>query len=89
MKSLLFSHHARDRMDERRVTQKQVYATLKDPDDKRPSDKTPGRLIVEKQLGERYTLRVIYTEENDMYVIISVIKMSRKRRTGRWKSSTT
>lgn len=41
VKNLLFSHHARDRMDERGITQGQVYAALASPDDNRPSPKGP------------------------------------------------
>ncbi len=83
MKNLLFTHHAKERMEERGVTQSQVYAALKEPDDNRPSSKSSGRFVAEKRLETGQTLRVIYTEEGELYVIISVIKMSRKRRAGR------
>lgn len=83
VKNLLFSHHARDRMDERGITQGQVYSALASPDDNRPSPKGRGRFVAEKRLETGQTLRVIYTEEGEFYVIISVVKMSRKRRSGR------
>ncbi len=83
MKTLMFTHHARERMAERGVTQGQVHSALQAPDDNRPSSKGRGRLIAEKLLETGQTLRVIYTEEGEFYVIISVVKMSRKRRSGR------
>jgi hypothetical protein len=79
MKTLLFTHHERDRMDERGVTQPEVYSATNEPDHRYPSPKQPGRMIAEKHLETGHTLRVICTEEDDMYVIISVIKMSRRR----------
>jgi Domain of unknown function (DUF4258) len=83
VKNLVFTHHARDRMDERGVTQQEVYSAANEPDHRYPSPKQPGRMIAEKQLETGDILRVIYTEERGLYVIISVIRMSRKRRAGR------
>jgi hypothetical protein len=80
MTNLVITHHARERMDERGVTQGQVYSAANEPDDRYPSPKQRGRMIAEKQLETGHTLRVIYREEGGLYVIISVIKMSRKRR---------
>jgi len=82
MKNLFFTHHAHDRLEERGVSQRQVYDTLKNPDDIQPSKKGLGRFVAEKHLETGQTLRVIYTEEGDFYVIISVIKMGRQRRAG-------
>jgi len=83
MKNLVFTHHARDRMEERGVTQAEVYSAANEPDHSYQSPKGQGRMIAEKRLETGHTLRVIYTEERGMYVIISVIKMSsRRQRTG-------
>src|SRR5215203_4699536 len=44
MENLLVTHHARDRVTERGISQAQVYAALKNPYDVRPSEMSPGRL---------------------------------------------
>ena len=44
MKNLLVTHHAHDRMTVCGISQAQVYAVLKNPDDLRPSEMSPGRL---------------------------------------------
>ena len=82
MTNLLFTHHARDRMDERDITQAQVYSAVNEPDDRYYSPKQRGSMIAEKQLETGHTLRVVYRVQGALYVIITVIKMSRKRRVG-------
>jgi pyridoxine 4-dehydrogenase len=44
MKNLLVTHHAHERMTVCGISQAQVYAVLKNPDDLRPSEMSPGRL---------------------------------------------
>ncbi len=83
VKTLVFTHHARERMDERGVTQGQVYSALENPDDHRPSPQGQDRFVAEKRLETGQTLRVIYTEEGDFYIVITAIKIGRKRRAGR------
>jgi hypothetical protein len=83
MKNLIFTHHANDRLTERGVSKSEVYDTLKHPDTTRPSEKGLGRLIAERRLKTGHTLRVIYTEDSEFYIVISVIKIGRKRRGGR------
>jgi hypothetical protein len=81
MTNLVFTHHARERMDERRITRAEVYSAANEPDDRYPSPTQPGKMIAEKELETGRILRVIYTEERELYVIITAIKMSR-----RWRS---
>ena len=83
MKNLVFTHHARERMAERRVTEGQVYSATNDPDDRYPLPKQQGRMIAEKELETGHILRVVYVEEGELYVIISVVRMSRQRKAGR------
>jgi pyridoxine 4-dehydrogenase len=47
MKNLLLIHHAHDRMTVCGISQAQVYAVLKNPDDLRPSEMSPGRLAAD------------------------------------------
>ena len=77
MKNLIFTHHANDRLTERGVSKSEVYDTLKNPDITHLSEKGLGRLIAERRLKTGHTLRVIYTEDNEFYIVISVIRRSR------------
>ena len=70
-------------MDERSVTESQVYSAANEPDDRYHSPKQEGSMIAEKQLETGHTLRVVYRVEGGLYVIITVIKMGRNRRVGR------
>ena len=75
-KNLIFTHHARDRMSERGFSQAEVYAAANNPDRRYPSPKDPAKMIAEKRLQTGRNLRVVYTEESGVYVIITVVKLS-------------
>jgi Domain of unknown function (DUF4258) len=83
MTNLLFTHHARERMEERGVTEGDVYSAANEPDDRYHSPKQRGSMIAEKQLETGHTLRVVYRVQGELYVIITVIKMSRRQRASR------
>jgi hypothetical protein len=58
-----YSHHARQRMQQRSVSDQQVRATLAQPDSLRLGNQ--GRQVAEKSFGPSDRLRVIYIEEFD------------------------
>ena len=74
--NLVFLPHAREQMQERRVSEEQVRETLENPDNSWAG--RFGRIVVEKGF-DTYVLRVIYNEGVDEAVIITVI---RKRKRG-------
>lgn len=69
---IIFTRHARQRMKQRRVTEKQVEETLTDPDKIEPGDN--GGDIAIRRYGGR-DVRVVYSEPSeDKYVVYTVIK---------------
>jgi len=81
--NLIYAGHAREQMDARRVTEAEVELTVRQPEDQYPSRE--GRTVAEKSFpsrtgGRPYTVRVVYIVEEENAVIITVVRMTRKRR---------
>ncbi|MCX7853284.1 MAG: DUF4258 domain-containing protein [Caldilineales bacterium] len=67
-----YTHHARQRMIQRKVSAEQVIETLESPDELIPGE--AGEEIAIKRFGAR-EVRVVYKEtETDSFVIYTVMK---------------
>ena len=69
MKSIRYDRHAKRRMKEREVTEKEAEITIKEPDYMEPSIK--GRQNAYKFTGGRF-LRVTFKEEPDNILVVTV-----------------
>lgn len=69
MKPVKYDRHARRRMKEREVTEKEVEITIGEPDSMDASIK--GRKNTYKFIGNRF-LRVTFKEESDRILVITV-----------------
>ena len=72
-----FDEHAIQRMGERGVTEAQVLATLTKPDIT-GLRADPGRMRVRRHYGSHASVDVVYEEELDRILVISVIRVVRK-----------
>jgi hypothetical protein len=73
---IIFTRHARLRMQQRHITELQLQETLEDPDELLPGDNGGDRAI--RHYGER-DVRVVYREvEEDVFVIFTVMKPRRQ-----------
>jgi len=68
---IIYTHHARKRMIQRKVTSEQVEETLELPDNILLGD--AGEEIAIKQFGT-HEVRVIYQEDEDSKVVFTVIR---------------
>lgn len=69
---IIYTHHARQRMKQRKVTEQQVEETLADPDEIIPGDNGGDMAI--RRYHER-EVRVVYSEQSDdVFVVYTVIK---------------
>lgn len=74
---IVYTHHARQRMHHRGVTEAEVQETLEFPDEIRPGDN--GEEIAVKLYGNR-ELRVVFEAAADTVLVFTVIKPKVKRR---------
>jgi Domain of unknown function (DUF4258) len=66
---IVYSQHARKRMNERKISKVAVYTTLVNPDKKLLAER--DRAIARKKFKNR-TLEVIYVVENNKIIIITL-----------------
>lgn len=77
---IIYTRHARQRMKQRNVTEKEVEDTLAHPDEIEPGDN--GGEIAIRRYGIR-EVRVVYGKpEEDTYLVYTVIKPRIQRRHG-------
>lgn len=69
-KAIFYEPHARRRMQQRGVSEKQVSQTLRDPDAERPARRDDDRRY-EKQLSSKRRLVVIARENDSSFTVIS------------------
>jgi hypothetical protein len=73
---IAFDEHAVERMRERGVTEGQVIATLQHPDiTGLPTG--PGRLRLRRHYGSHHSVDVVFEEEPDRLVVITVMRVIR------------
>ncbi len=70
MKSIRFGRHAKRRMKWRRISEDEVYKTMKNYD--RIEESIKGRINVYKSFGQRF-IKVTYKESSDEILIISAV----------------
>lgn len=70
MKSIIYDRHAKRRMKERKVTEREVEFVLENPDYTEQSVK--GRFNAFRWIEGRH-LRVTYKEESDFILVITVV----------------
>jgi hypothetical protein len=68
---IVYTHHAQQRMVQRKITQKQVEETLDSPDELMFGEQ--GEEISIKHFGVR-EVRVVYQEIDDRIVVYTVIR---------------
>lgn len=75
--NLVYTLHARLRMSdaERGVSEAEVEAVLAEPDIVRPGKR--GAVVADKMVGNR-RLSVVYREEGDRMVVITVVVLERR-----------
>ena len=73
---IAFDEHAIKRMAERKITESQVIATLRNPD-MTGLRADPGRLRVRRYYGSSTSVDVIYEEEPSRILVISAIRVTR------------
>jgi hypothetical protein len=71
------SPHIIERMSERRIDPNEANEALFHPERVRRGNR-PGRFVAERDF-EGYTIRVVYTVEEGTAVLITAIKMTRRR----------
>ena len=81
MKTVRFSQHALEKFEtlERhgfKITEEAIIATVQSPD-KVELDKNPP--IAQRRISENTVLRVVYTEDEDSYFIVTFYPGERKR----------
>jgi hypothetical protein len=69
---IIYTHHAQQRMKQRKVTHEQVELTLAEPDEIQPGDN--GGDIVVKNFGDREVQVVYEAIDADTYLIFTVMK---------------
>ncbi len=75
---IIFTRHARQRMKQRKVTEEQIQETLLNPDEIETGD-NGGDMAIRRYGGRE--VRVVYNEpEEDVYIILTVIKPRVRRR---------
>ncbi len=71
-----FDEHALERMAERGITEAQVLATLKNPD-MTGLRADPGRQRVRRHYGSHTSVDVVYEEEPNRILVVTVIRVVR------------
>jgi len=66
---IIYTKHAEEKLKEREIDKGLVESTLEKPD--RTLDSKFGRKIAQKLIGKKL-LRIIYKEEDNIYVVITV-----------------
>lgn len=74
-KLIIFSDHAKIKIEQRGLTQSQIKMVLENPDFVEPS--YGGRMVAEKNFG-KLNLRVIYIEENADVIVVTAHWHERK-----------
>ena len=69
MKPIRYTHHARSRMHQHRISEESVISTLTEPDQLLPSIKSRYNAL--KQIGNRI-IRVTFLEEAEHMLVITV-----------------
>ena len=69
-----FTKHALERMIDRSISRKEVFATLNDPD--RITTDSYGNTIAQKVI-DRFLVRVIYKPEKEVIRVITVYRTSK------------
>ena len=77
-----FTRHAKERMEERGVTEDDVRRTVEFPDKIGRSVISPSRFIVKNvyyntALGKKHLLMVIYEERNEGVLVVTIIDTSK------------
>ena len=77
-----FTRHAKERMEERGVTEEDVQRAIEFPDKIGRSVLSHARYIVKKvyynvSLGKKHLLMVIYEERNEGVLVITIIDTSK------------
>lgn len=75
-----FCTHALDRMKQRRVTQVEVIATIRNPTQSGLPVAMPDRRRVRRPRGKSEAVDVVYVEQSDRIVVVTVIVIKLKRR---------
>lgn len=65
---IIFTEHAKQRIKERKIEEKDVIYTLFAPDKYQPT--YHDRICVSKKIGNK-TLEIIYTEEKEKMIVIT------------------
>lgn len=79
---LVFSPHARVRMRERGVTERDVRETIEHPDRVERSTRRPNRLLAKRvylnrKFGQPHLLLIIYERQRSISYVITVIDTSK------------
>ncbi|MEM6429337.1 MAG: DUF4258 domain-containing protein [Deinococcota bacterium] len=73
---IIYTYHAQKRMKVRSISKQQIQDVLERPDRKFNNE---GKIVVERTLGRRQKLRVVYTEftykDSITHEVISVAKI--------------
>jgi hypothetical protein len=67
---ITYAFHARKRMKQRRISERQVIRTLEEPDMTYPSK---GKLVAERRTTQGNTLRVVYIESPEGPQVVSAV----------------
>jgi hypothetical protein len=67
----ILTRHAKERMRERNISQKEVEKALRNPDINYPGKR--GEINIIKQIKEDKKIRVVYREEKTRKIIITAI----------------
>jgi len=67
----ILTRHAKERMRERNISEKEVEKALRDPDMNYPGKS--GEINIIKQIKEDKKIRVVYREEKMLKIIITAI----------------
>ena len=71
MNKYILTRHAKERMRERNISEKEVEKALRNPDINYPGKR--GEINIIKQIKEDKKIRVVYREEKMLKIIITAI----------------
>lgn len=71
MNKYILTRHAKERMRERNISEKEVEKALRNPDINYPGKS--GEINIIKQIKEDKKIRVVYREEKMLKIIITAI----------------
>ena len=79
---VVYTYHALQKFDERRIRLDWIERTLGDPDEVEPDPTQPGVMCAFKAIPERdfRVLRVVYVDEHEERRVITVFFDRRRRR---------